>query len=147
MTRRALAGRAQRGILSRPMSPSPQSPASTVLPVEAIAPEVRPLDPVVVHVRCAPHYSHSLRIWQSTFLLDRDSAHTSAMIGFENISLYPHWTKLDYTKPHVFTLIFEGLPASVRSFDLAEIIPDPNGFRIEAIARRPGDVYEVDVAF
>lgn len=127
------------------------SPASatltTVRPQQAAETSVQPLEPVVVHVRVPPYTTELVRVWQSTFLLDRASNHTSRLLSFEKISLYPHWTRVDYTQPYVFTLVFEGLPASVRTFDLAEIIPDPNGFRIEAIARRPGDVYEVDVAF
>jgi hypothetical protein len=128
------------------MSPAAET-TTTVRPETAEATSVQPLEPVVVHVRVPAYTAEMVRVWQSTFLLDRDSNHTSRLLSFEKISLYPHWTRLDYTKPYVFTLVFEGLPKAVRSFDLAEIIPDPNGFRIEAIARRPGDVYEVDVAF
>jgi hypothetical protein len=120
---------------------------TTVRPQQAAETSAQPLEPVVVHVRVPPYTTELVRVWQSTFLLDRASNHTSRLLSFEKISLYPHWTRVDYTQPYVFTLVFEGLPASVRTFDLAEIIPDPNGFRIEAIARRPGDVYEVDVAF
>jgi len=128
-----------------PMSPSPQSPALVVLPENEIAVQVRPLDPVVVHVRCAPHYSHSLRIWQSTFLLDRDSAHTSSMVGFENISLYPHWMPVPFGRPYQFTLFFEPLPKSVQVFDLHEIIPEPRGWHFPAIRRNQEDVYWLDL--
>ncbi|MEY3530127.1 MAG: hypothetical protein B9S29_03115 [Opitutia bacterium Tous-C2FEB] len=128
------------------MSPAAET-TTTVRPETAEETSVQPREPVVVHVRVPAYTTEMVRVWQSTFLLDRDSNHTSRLVSFEKISLYPHWTKIDYTRPYVFTLVFEGLPKSVRSFDLAEIIPDPNGFRIEAIARRPGDVYEVDVAF
>ena len=124
-----------------PMSPTSPSPAPIVLPVVEIAAEVRPLDPVVVHVRCAPNYGHSLRIWQSTFLLDRDSAHTSSMIGFENISLYPHWMSIPHGRAHQFTLFFEPLPKAVRVFDLSEIIPEPRGWHFPAIRRNQEDVY------
>ena len=127
------------------MSPSPQSPATDVLPVAEIWSEVRPLDPVVVHVRCAPNYSHSLRIWQSTFLLDRDSAHTSAMVGFENISLYPQWMPIPSGHPHQFALFFELLPKSVQVFDLAEIIPEPRGWHFPAIRRNQEDIYWLDL--
>ena len=127
------------------MSSSPQSPAAVVLPETEIAPEIRPLDPVVVHVRCAPDYAHSLRIWQSTFLLDRDSAHTSPMIGFENISLYPHWKMVPPGRPYRFTLLFEPLPKSVQVFDLAEIIPEPRGWFFPVIRRRQDDVYWLDL--
>ena len=127
------------------MSPAPPSPALVVLPDVKVEAEVRPLDPVVVHVRCAPNYSRSLRIWQSTFLLDRDSAHTSAMIDSENISLYPHWTPVPFGRPHQFTLCFEPLPKSVRVFDLSEIIPEPGGWYFPAIRRNQEDVYWLDL--
>ena len=120
-------------------------PLVVARPAEAVAASIHPLEPVVVHVRVPPYTAELIRIWQSTFLLDRDSNHASALVAFEKVSLYPHWTALDFTRPYVFTLVFEGLPKSVRSFDLAEVIPEPNGFRIEGIARRPGDVYEVDL--
>ena len=118
---------------------------TSVRPAEAVITAIQPLDPVVVHVRVPPYTAELIRIWQSTFLLDRASRHASALVSCEHVSLYPHWTALDYTKPHVFTLVFEPLPKSVRSFDLAEVIPEPNGFRIDGIARRPGDVYEVEL--
>jgi hypothetical protein len=128
-----------------PMSPSPLSTTPVVLPNVEIEVEVRPLDPVVVHVRCAPNYSHSLRIWQSTFLLDRDSPHTSSMIGCENISLYPHWMSIPHGRPHQFTLFFEPLPKSVQVFDLHEIIPEPRGWHFPAIRRKQEDVYWLDL--
>jgi hypothetical protein len=128
-----------------PMSPSPLSTTPVVLPDVEIEVEVRPLDPVVVHVRCAPNYSHSLRIWQSTFLLDRDSPHTSSMIGCENISLYPHWMSIPRGRPHQFTLFFEPLPKSVQVFDLHEIIPEPRGWLFPAIRRNQEDVYWLDL--
>ncbi len=121
-------------------------PQPLVLPAVASDAVVAPLSPVVVHVTVPPYTTELIRIWQSTFLLDRDSAHTSRLLAFERVSLYPHWTVVDYTQPHIFTLVFEGMPKQVRSFDLAEIIPEPNGFRIEAIARRLGDIYEVELA-
>ena len=127
------------------MSSSSPSPTPVVLAESEVAPEVRRLDPVVVHVRCAPDYAHSLRIWQSTFLLDRDSAHTSSMIGFENISLYPHWTRVPSGRPYRFTLLFEPLPKVVQVFDLSEIIPEPRGWHFPAIRRNQEDVYWLDL--
>lgn len=127
------------------MSPSPRTPTPTVLPDTVIAAEVRPLEPVVVHVRCAPGYADALRIWQSTFLLDRDSNHTSSMVGFENISLYPEWTMVRHGRPYQFTLLFEPLPKSVQVFDLSEIIPEPRGWHFPAIRRNQEDVYWLDL--
>lgn len=127
------------------MSPASPLPAPVVRPEVAIAAEIRPLDPVVVHVRCAPYYARALRIWQSTFLLDRDSNHTSSMLGFENISLYPHWKPVPAGRAHRFTLFFEPLPKSVQVFDLSEIIPEPRGWHFPAIRRNQEDVYRLDL--
>ena len=116
-----------------------------LMPVASVVPEVKPLDPVVVHVRCAPYYSHSLRIWPSTFLLDRDSAHTSALVGFENISPYPEWMPVPPGRVHQFTLYFAPMPKSVRVFDLSEIIPEPRGWHFPGIGRNDADVYWLDL--
>jgi hypothetical protein len=119
--------------------------APVVRPETDVKPETRPRDPVVVHVRCAPDYAYSIRVWQSTFLLDRDSSHTSPMVGFEHISLYPHWTYVPVGRPYRFTLYFEPLPKSVRVFDLSEIIPEPRGWHFPGIRRNEADVYWVDL--
>ena len=128
-----------------PMSPPLPPSAPTVLPDAEDETEVRPLEPVVVHVRCAPGYAAGLRVWQSTFLLDRDSSHTSSMVGFENITLYPDWTPVPYGRPYRFTLLFEPLPKSVKAFDLSEIIPEPRGWHFPGIRRNQEDVYWLDL--
>ena len=127
------------------MSPAAPTLAPAIKPVIRQEVEVRPLEPVVVHVRCAPYYAQSLRIWQSTFLLDRDSAHTSSLVGFENISLYPHWLPVPWERPYQFTLYFQPLPKMVRVFDLSEIIPEPRGWYFPAIQRNDTDVYWLDL--
>ena len=67
------------------------------------------------------------------------------MVGFENISLYPHWRMVPFGHPHQFTLYFEPLPKSVRVFDLSEIIPEPGGWHFPAIRRNQEDVYWLDL--
>jgi hypothetical protein len=125
---------------------SPASPAAPVSsPKEAIVEEVRPREPVVVHVRCAPFYASALRIWQSTFLFDRDSAHASILVGFEKISLYPDWHMVPLGRPHQFTLLFEPLPKSVQVFDLSEVIPEPRGWHFPGIRRNQEDIYWLDL--
>jgi len=89
------------------------APVVRTLPVEATQDQVLSEDPIVVHIRCAPDYAPSLRIWQSTFLLDQASSITSEMIRFENISLYPHWYHIPDGQPHQFTLYFRPMPRSV----------------------------------
>ena len=102
--------------------------------------------PVVVHITVQPGGMPFglARIWESTFLLDQHSAHASRMVGHEGITLYPEWT---YFAPHrrqVFTLTFEPLPPAVRVFDLAEVIPEPRGFRCQGITRQDPDTYWLD---
>jgi hypothetical protein len=120
------------------------SPSSQVLPALEPQAALQPLDSIVVHIHCAADHTHSLRVWRSTFLLDCHSALTSEMIRWENISLYPHWTVLPPGRPFKFTLYFNGLPKSVTSFDLSEIIPEPNGFYFPNIRRNAQDVYALD---
>lgn len=126
-----------------PASPSVSLPR--ILPTLQPETDLRPVEPVVVHIRCAPFYSSSVRIWRSTFLLDRHSAHTSALIDWQGITPYPEWTWIRWGAPHTFTLIFEPLPRSVGVFDLHEIIPEPLGWYFPAIVRRPQDVYHLDL--
>ena len=96
------------------MSPAAET-TTTVRPETAEETSVQPREPVVVHVRVPAYTTEMVRVWQSTFLLDRDSNHTSRLVSFEKISLYPHWTKIDYTRPYVFTLVFEGQATSTKS--------------------------------
>jgi hypothetical protein len=67
------------------------------------------------------------------------------MIGFENISLYPHWTPVPFGRPYQFTLFFEPMPKSVQVFDLSEIIPEPRGWHFPKIRRNQEDVYWLDL--
>lgn len=125
---------------------TPEKETSTLTkPEDAIESLIQPLKPVVVHIQVRPWCTDMIRIWPSTFLLDCNSNHTNALIGFKNITSYPTWTRIDYTQPYDFTLVFEGLPKSVRSFDLAEIIPEKNGFRIQGIRRNQVDVYNEEL--
>jgi hypothetical protein len=127
------------------MSATPTPSLPQILPDSRTEEELHPVEPVVVHIRCAPGYSSSVRIWRSTFLLDRHSAHTSALIDSKGITPYPEWTWIRRGAPHTFTLIFEPLPRTVRVFDLHEIIPEPLGWYFPEIVRRPQDVYHLDL--
>lgn len=69
-----------------------------------------------------------IRIWSSTYLVDRHSEHISKLIHFENISLFPDWTDDPYGKEYWFTLIFSGLPKDCLVFDFIELIPQNGGF-------------------
>lgn len=84
-----------------------------------------------------------IRIWSSTYLIDRQSEHVSKLVHFDNISLFPHWTDVPYGKDYWFTLVFSGLPKDCKVFDFIELIPQNNGFFEEGIVRNSSDVYKI----
>ena len=98
---------------------------------------------VIVHCTVKRYRTSSARIWPTTFLFDKHSDHKSKLLHVENISMYPTWTLLDYSKSNHFTLIFEGLPKSCILFDLREVIPEPGAFVCHNIPRNHSDVYHV----
>jgi hypothetical protein len=101
---------------------------------------------VIVHcIYNALEAGDRIRIWKTTFLLDKYSSHRSKLIHVEKISLYPRWTFVNFGKSFCFTLIFSALPRSCTSFDLIEEIPEPGGFSIQNMKRNKLDVYEVSV--
>lgn len=85
----------------------------------------------------------SIRIWQSTFLIPKNSKDHCKLIHAENIAVYPAWSHLGDSGYKSFTLIFEGLPADCKVFDLIEVIPESGGFEIRNINRNEKDVYNV----
>lgn len=88
-------------------------------------------------------YEEKIRIWSSSFLVDRQSNHVSKLVHHEKISLFPEWTDVPPGKDYYFTLIFSGLPQSCTSFDFLELIPESNGFFVEGIARNQSDIYNI----
>lgn len=86
-----------------------------------------------------------IRIWRSTFLIDRHSPARAGLVHVENISLAPQWTMIPDLRPFTFLLIFGNLPSSCRVFDLIEEIPEPGGFHVQGIRRNDSDVYHVDL--
>jgi len=86
-----------------------------------------------------------IRIWRSTFLVDRNSGARSALVHAENISYAPIWTLIPKKGKFTFLLIFSALPKDCVLFDLLEDIPQTNGFHIQGIQRNEQDVYHVDV--
>ena len=86
-----------------------------------------------------------IRIWKTTFLIDRHSSAKAELIHAENITYAPQWTLVPDKQPFSFLLIFTGLPKSCRVFDLLEQIPDPGGFHVADIVRNETDVYHVDL--
>lgn len=86
-----------------------------------------------------------VRIWKTTFLVDRAGSSRSGLIHAENISMAPLWTLIPDNSIHTFLLVFEGLPKSCKQFDLIEEIPQPGGFHVTDIFRNQQDVYHIDL--
>lgn len=84
-----------------------------------------------------------VRIWQSTFLIDKGSGNKSTLVHAENITFAPVWTIVPKNFSYTFLLIFHALPKSCTVFDLVEQIPQPGGFFIPDIARNKSDVYHI----
>lgn len=87
-----------------------------------------------------------IRIWKTTFLVDRISGTRSKLIHAENISMAPVWTQIPDGREYSFLLIFSGLPKSCKQFDMVEEIAEPGGFLVRNISRNDTDVYHIDVA-
>jgi hypothetical protein len=86
-----------------------------------------------------------IRIWRTTFLIDKNSATRSQLIHAENISYAPQWTIIPGKGKFTFLLIFGGLPKSCQMFDLVEEIAQPGGFEVKNIQRNETDVYRIDI--
>jgi hypothetical protein len=129
-----------------------KEPAPLVKPV--VEPEVLvSIDPKVlkdayVYVHC--YFKNDwnemlIRIWRSTFLIDRTSGSRSELVHAENISFAPQWKMISGNTTFSFLLIFSALPKDCKVFDLLEDIPQSGGFFISNITRNELDVYHVDI--
>lgn len=101
-----------------------------------------------VYVHC--HYQNVydemfIRIWQSTFLIDRVSGSRAKLVHVENISYAPVWTHIPGKQLYTFLLIFSSLPKDCKTFDLVEDIPQAGGFFVSGISRNEQDVYHVTI--
>jgi hypothetical protein len=104
---------------------------------------LQPESQVVVHFSFTASYETLIRIWQSTFIFSKQCTHQSKLLFAENITMQPTWTLVETNDTHHFTLLFEGLPSSCKTFDLQEVIPEPNGFVFKNIVRNDTDVYHL----
>ena len=86
-----------------------------------------------------------IRIWKTTFLIDKVSLHRSKLVHIENISYAPQWTVVPENALFQFLLIFEALPKGCEVFDLLEDIPQSGGFFVSEIMRNKKDVYHVHI--
>ena len=98
-----------------------------------------------VTVRCTIDVlvSCRIRIWKSTYLIDKSTGSRSKLLQAYNIPFYPEWKVLSDFSTMRFTLFFEPLPDSCEEFDLIEDIPESDGFHVEGIFRNKKDVYDV----
>lgn len=106
------------------------------------------LEDSYVYVHC--HFQNEgmemlIRIWRTTFLIDRGTGARSGLVHAENISYAPLWTFIPEKKEYTFLLIFSALPKGCTHFDLVEEIPQPGGFYVSGIKRNEQDVYHIQV--
>lgn len=114
----------------------------------SLAEETDVLEESHVYVHCYFNNTSTnllIRIWKSTYLIDKASAHRSKLVHAENISYAPEWTQVPPNAPFQFLLIFEALPKGCEIFDLLEDIPQPGGFYVSSIMRNKKDVYHVHI--
>ena len=86
-----------------------------------------------------------IRIWRTSFLIDKHSGHLSRLIHFERITLFPEWTVVPPGRDYWFTLVFSGLPKGCTFFDFVEVTPQSGGFLVENISRNLTDVYRIKI--
>jgi hypothetical protein len=121
-------------------------PAVDVDTLTSIDPRVLEDSHVYVHCYFNNVYKDMLiRIWKTTYLIDKVSGYRSKLVHSENISLAPVWTQIPDGGIYSFLLIFTALPKSCQTFDLLEDIPQAGGFFIGDITRNQTDVYHIDI--
>lgn len=130
-----------------PEPPVKAKPSVDMDVLASIHPEL--MNDSYVYVHC--HFNNTwqdmlIRIWRTTFLVDRASSTRSQLIHAENITYAPQWTLIPDHQPFNFLLIFQGLPKSCLQFDLIEEITEPGGFFVANIQRNESDVYHVIIA-
>ncbi len=101
---------------------------------------------VIVHCAFSTDIDMCVRIWKTTFLIDRVSGSKSPLMNAFNITYAPVWELVEAGTTKRFTLIFSSLPKSCEVFDLIEEVPDSFGFEIFDIKRNSTDVYNVNVS-
>ena len=127
-------------------SPAKTKPEVEVETLTEIDPNVSEDSFVYVHCYFRNQSKDMLiRIWKTTYLIDKASGIRSKLVHAENISFAPMWTQIPDGMNYSFLLIFSALPKSCQQFDLLEDIPQPGGFFIENISRNETDVYHIDL--
>lgn len=128
---------------------SPATLEKTITQVE-VEEEVKTLEEkerqTIVHCKHYLNMGDGIRIWRTTFLVEKPTGIKRKLIHAENITMHPTWTVADKNGNYHFTLYFEGLSKSCTEFDLVEEIPQPGGFVVGNIPRNNQDVYRVIIA-
>lgn len=116
--------------------------------LESLQTKIEEEKQVIVHCcfPASPFLGNLIRIWSTTYLIDRASGHQSKLIHAENITLFPEWTAVPFMKDFWFTLIFSGLPKDCKSFDFKEVIPEEGGFFVNSIKRNSSDIYRIKIS-
>ena len=94
-------------------------------------------------IHCTYNPQMAVRVWPSTYLIEKENGKKVKLLTAFNISFAPEWTFA--TNGNKFTLIFGGLSKGCTQFDLMEIIPLPDPFVVRNIRRNKTDVYNVQV--
>lgn len=131
------------GETEAPSKIKPQVDIETLTGIDASV-----LEDSYVYVHCYFHNTFKdmlIRIWKTTYLVDKGSGSQSKLIHAENISFAPVWTQIPDGRMYTFLLIFSALPKRCISFDLLEDIPQAGGFFIPGIMRNQTDVYHIDI--
>ena len=100
---------------------------------------------VIIHCSFSAPIDIGIRIWSSTFLVDRISGSKSHLLHAENITMAPLWELVKGGTTKRFILIFSSLPQTCEVFDFMEEVPDSFGFEIYGIKRNSSDVYNVNI--
>lgn len=132
--------------------------ATTTKDIPVVKPEIdidvlSSIDPntltdAYIYVHCHYHNEFDemfIRVWRSTFVVDRASGTRGKLMHAENISYAPVWTYIPGKKTYTFLLIFSSLPKDCKVFDLIEDIPQAGGFHVSGISRNEKDVYHVTI--
>ena len=130
-----------------PPVPVPAEPVAATLEdlKEEALTRIREEGIVIVHCTYNAEIDGGIRIWKTTFLVDKASGDRSHMHHAENITMAPDWTYVPSGKRYRFTLLFSPLPKTCEFFDLVEDIPQEGGFLVQNIRRNKTDVYHVTV--
>ncbi|RYY62389.1 MAG: hypothetical protein EOO12_13585 [Chitinophagaceae bacterium] len=92
-------------------------------------------------IHCRLSIACLLRIAPQTWLV-QDDGRRRALVGAYRIVQAPAW---EFVAPdHCFTLVFEGLSAGCRRFDLIEDIEEVYPFHFTGILRNGTDVYHLE---